>query len=103
MRIKKENDSPHGFAILAVIVLSITDFLLSNLIIQNENMMKELIEIIYLKADIQKIVFTINNKNIDLLSKLLSRFIIQYKARNINTINSLVLLMQHPKLKALNK
>ena len=78
-------------------------FLLSNLIIQNENMMKELIEIIYLKADIQKIVFTINNKNIDLLSKLLSRFIIQYKARNINTINSLVLLMQHPKLKALNK
>ena len=78
-------------------------FLLSNLIIQNENMMKELIEIIYLKADIQKIVFSINNKNIDLLSKLLSRFIIQYKARNINTINSLVLLMQHPKLKALNK
>jgi hypothetical protein len=35
MRIKKENDSPHGFAILAVIVLSITDFLLSNLIIAN--------------------------------------------------------------------
>jgi len=33
--IKKENDSPHGFAILAVIVLSITDFLLSNLIIAN--------------------------------------------------------------------
>ena len=78
-------------------------FLLSNLMIQNENMMQELIELIYLKADIQKIVVTINNKNIDLLSKLLSRFIIQYKERNINTITSLVLLMQHPKFKSLNK
>ena len=78
-------------------------FLLSNLLILNESKMKELIELIYLKADVQKLIFTINNKCIDLLSKLLSKFIIEYKTRNINVINSIVLLMEHPKYQNLNK
>jgi hypothetical protein len=78
-------------------------FLLSNLLIQNESKMKELIELIYLKADVQKLIFTINNKCIDLLSKLLSKFIVEYKTRNINVINSIVLLMEHPKYQNLNK
>ena len=53
-------------------------FLLSNLKIDNDDVMKELIELIYLKSNIQRVILTINNKNIEKLSELLSKFINEY-------------------------
>ena len=76
--------------------------LLSNLKINNEDKMKELIELVYLKANIGKLVIKINCENIDLLSKLLSKFIIEYKNKYISTLNSLMLLLNHPRLINLN-
>ena len=76
-------------------------FLFSNLMIQNKDKMKELIELIYLKSITQKVILTINYNNINLLSKTLSKFINEYKAKNTNFINSLVLLMEHPKYQKL--
>ena len=72
-------------------------FLFSNLIIQNKEKMKELIELIYLKITTQKVILTINYNNINLFSKTLSKFINEYKTINTNFLNSLVLLMEHPK------
>jgi hypothetical protein len=53
-------------------------FLLSNLKIDNDDVMKELIELIYLNSNIQRVILTINNKNIEKLSELLSKFINEY-------------------------
>ena len=52
--------------------------MLSNLKIDNDDVMKELIELIYLKSNIQRVILTINNKNIEKLSELLSKFINEY-------------------------
>ena len=76
--------------------------LLTNLKINSPEKMKELIELVYLKANIEKIVIKINNDNIDLLSKLLSKFIIEYKNKYTNYINSLILLLNHPNLQKIN-
>ena len=73
--------------------------LLTNLRINDENKMKDLIELVYLKANIEKLVVKINYENIDLFAKLLSEFIIEYKNKNANIINYLVLLLNHPKYK----
>ena len=78
-------------------------FLLSNLVIENENIMKELIELIYLRSNLPKVILTINNKNIELLSKLLSKFINEYNNKYSIILNSLVLVMNHPKYKKLNE
>ena len=78
-------------------------FLLSNLVIENENIMKELIELIYLRSNLPRVILTINNKNIELLSKLLSKFINEYNNKYSIIINSLVLVMNHPKYKKLNE
>ena len=78
-------------------------FLLSNLKINDEEIMKELIKLIYLKADLEKIILTINYSDIDLLSKLLSQFIIEYKTNYSNIIHSLLFMIHHPKYKKLNK
>ena len=78
-------------------------FLLSNLVIENENIMKELIELIYLRSNLPRVILTINNKNIELLSKLLSRFINEYNNKYSIILNSLVLVMNHPKYKKLNE
>ena len=78
-------------------------FLLSNLYINKEKDMKELIELVYLKADIQKLIVTINNKNIDLLSKLLSQFISEYINKHKCIVNSLVFALNHPKYQKLKK
>ena len=77
-------------------------FLFSNLIIDNEEDMKKLIELVYLKTDIQKLIVTLNYNNIGLLSKLLSTFINEYTSKHRTIINSLVFAMQHPKYKKLN-
>ena len=77
--------------------------MLSNLIINSEEKMKELIKLIYLKADIEKIILTINNSNIDLFSKLLSQFINEYKTNYSNIMHSLIFTVHHPKYKKLNK
>ena len=74
-------------------------FLLSNLYIKNEAKMKELIELVYVKAELNKIIMTINNSNIDLFSKQLIEFIAEYKKSFSNLLNSLVLAMSHPKYK----
>ena len=74
-------------------------FLLSNLYIKNETKMKELIELVYVKAELNKIIMTINNSNIDLFSKHLIKFIAEYKNSFSNLLNSLVLAMSHPKYK----
>ena len=74
-------------------------FLLSNLYIKNEAKMKELIELVYVKAELNKIIMTINNSNIDLFSKHLIKFIAEYKNSFSNLLNSLVLAMSHPKYK----
>ena len=74
-------------------------FLLSNLYIKNETKMKELIELVYVKAELNKIIMTINNSNIDLFSKHLIKFIAEYKKSFSNLLNSLVLAMSHPKYK----
>ena len=74
-------------------------FLLSNLYIKNETKMKELIELVYVKAELNKIIMTINNSNIDLFSKHLIKFIAEYKESFSNLLNSLVLAMSHPKYK----
>ncbi len=65
--------------------------------------MKELIKLIYLKADLEKIILTINYSDIDLLSKLLSQFITEYKTNYSNIIHSLLFMIHHPKYKKLNK
>ena len=78
-------------------------FLLSNLIINSEEKMKELIKLVYLKADIEKIILTINYNNIDLFSKLLSQFINEYKTNYLNIMHSLIFTIHHPKYKKLNK
>jgi len=77
--------------------------LLTNLKINSEVKMKELIELVYLKAKIEKIVVKLNYSNIDLLSKLLSQFFIDYKSKYKDNINSIVFLMNHPKFKYINK
>ena len=74
-------------------------FLLSNLYIKNETKMKELIVLVYVKAELNKIIMTINNSNIDLFSKHLIKFIAEYKNSFSNLLNSLVLAMSHPKYK----
>ena len=61
--------------------------------------MKELIELVYVKAELNKIIMTINNSNIDLFSKHLIKFIAEYKNSFSNLLNSLVLAMSHPKYK----
>ena len=76
--------------------------LLTNLKINGPEKMKELIELVYLKANIEKIVIKLNNDNIDLLSKLLSKFIIEYKNKYTNYINSLILLLNHPNMQKIN-
>ena len=77
----------------------IEKFLLTNLIINSEEKMKKLIDLVYLEANIEKIVVKLNYSNIDLLSKLLSQFFIEYKNKYLNNINSIVLLLNHPKFK----
>lgn len=77
-------------------------FLLSNLIIDDEEKMKELIELVYYKANIEKIIIKINNKNIELFSKLLSKFIIDYKNIHKNYLYSIIYLAHHPKFKQIN-
>ena len=77
----------------------IEKLLLTNLIINSEEKMKKLIELVYLKANIEKIVVKLNYSNIELLSKLLSQFFIEYKNKYIDNINSIVLLLNHPKFK----
>ena len=77
--------------------------LLTNLKITSEKKMKELIELVYLKANIEKIVVKLNYANIDLLSKLLSQFFIEYKTKYKDNINSIVFLLNHPKFKFINK
>jgi len=76
--------------------------LLTNLKINDENKMNDLIELVYLKANIEKLVVKINYENIDIFSKLFSKFIIEYKNKNANTLNNLVLLLNHPKYKYIN-
>ena len=76
--------------------------LLSNLKINSEEKMKELIELVYLKASIDKLVVKINFENLELFSKLFSSFIIQYRDKYLDNINSLILLLQHPKFKSIN-
>ena len=76
--------------------------LLSNLKIKSEDKMKELIELVYLKAMVEKLVVKLNYSNIDLLSKLLSQFFIEYKNKYMNNINSIVFLINHPKYKSIN-
>ena len=76
--------------------------LLSNLKINSEEKMKELIELVYLKESIDKLVVKINFENIKLFSKLFSSFIIQYRDKYLDNINSLILLLQHPKFKSIN-
>ena len=76
--------------------------LLSNLKIKSEDKMKELIELVYLKAMVEKLVVKLNYSNIDLLSKLLSQFFIEYKNKYMDNINSIVFLINHPKYKSIN-
>ena len=78
-------------------------FLLTNLKIDSEEKMKELIELIYLKADIQKLIMTINYNNINSLSKLLFQFINEYQNSYSKIMNSLIIAIHHPKNKKLNK
>ena len=73
--------------------------LLSNLKINNEVKMKELIELVYLKANIEKLVVKINFSNINLLSSLLPEFFIEYKNKYSKDINTLSLVLNHPKYK----
>ena len=77
--------------------------LLSNLIINNEDKMEKLIELVYLKANIEKLVIKINYENIDLLSKLLTKFTIQYQNKCTKNIYSIMLALNHPKCKKINK
>ena len=77
--------------------------LLSNLIINNEDKMEKLIELVYLKANIEKLVIKINYENINLLSKLLTKFTIQYQNKCTKNIYSLMLALNHPKCKKINK
>ena len=77
--------------------------LLSNLIINNEDKMEKLIELVYLKANIEKLVIKINYENINLLSKLLTKFTIQYQNKYTKNIYSLILSLNHPKFKKINK
>ena len=77
--------------------------LLSNLIINNEDKMEKLIELVYLKANIEKLVIKINYENINLLSKLLTKFTIQYQNKCTKNIYSIMLALNHPKCKKINK
>ena len=65
--------------------------------------MEKLIDLVYLKANIEKLIVKINNDNIDLLSKLLPKFIIQYRTKYIKDIYTLMLILNHPKCKKINE
>ena len=65
--------------------------------------MEKLIELVYLKANIEKLVIKINYENINLLSKLLTKFTIQYQNKCTKNIDSLMLALNHPKCKKINK
>ena len=72
-------------------------FLFSDLQILNENKMKELIELVYIKATVPKLVIQISNENEHMLSKVLSKYINESKTE----MNSLIILMDKPEFKKL--
>ena len=72
-------------------------FLFSDLQILNENKMKELIELVYIKATVPKLVIQISNENEHMLSKVISKYINESKSE----MNSLIILMDKPEFKKL--
>ena len=71
-------------------------FLFSELIIINENKMKELIELVYIKSLIHKLVLQISNDNEHLLSKVLSQYINEKRNESKVEIMSLIILTELP-------
>ena len=61
-------------------------FLFSNLQIVNQNKMKELINLVYFKAVVPKLVVQIGNENIHMLSKILYKFILDTKSEIFSLI-----------------
>ena len=72
-------------------------FLFSDLQILNETKMKELIDLVYIKAIVPKLVIQISNENEHMLSKVLSKYINESKTE----MNSLIILMDKPEFKKL--
>ena len=71
-------------------------FLFSDLIIINENKMKELFELVYLKSVVKKLVIQIGYECEHILSKVITKYINEKKEESKTEMYSLLILMELP-------
>ena len=76
-------------------------FLFTDLQIIHEKKMRELIELVYLKASIPKLVIQISSENEHMLSKVLSQYINEKKKECSIEMNALIILMDRHEFKRL--
>ena len=76
-------------------------FLFSELIIINENKMKELIELVYIASLVPKLVVQISNDNEHLLSKVLTQYINEKRNESRVEMISLIILTELPQFRNL--
>jgi len=76
-------------------------FLLSNLQIVNQNKMKELVELVYFKAVVPKLVIQIGNENTHMLSKILYKYILETKTE-LHSLCMIFMLEKYQKLRVGN-
>ena len=74
-------------------------YLFTDLQIINENKMKELVELVYGKAPVKKLIIQISNDNEHMLAKAFNKYYTEKKNQFQVEMNSLLYLMQIPKLK----
>jgi hypothetical protein len=73
-------------------------YLLSNLQIIKENKMKELVELVYFKAVVPKLVIQIGNENTHMLSKILHKFILETRSE-LHSLCMIFMLEKYQKLR----
>jgi hypothetical protein len=73
-------------------------YLLSNLQIIKENKMKELVELVYFKAVVPKLVIQIGNENTHMLSKILHKFILETRTE-LHSLCMIFMLEKYQKLR----
>ena len=77
-------------------------FLFSDLQVINESKMRELIELVYIKALVSRLVIQIGYENEHMLSKVLSKFINEKKDEYKIGMTSLIILMHKPEFQKLS-
>jgi hypothetical protein len=76
-------------------------YLLSNLQIIKESKMKELVELVYFKAVVPKLVIQIGNENTHMLSKILHKFILETRTE-LHSLCMIFMLEKYQKLRVAN-